>query len=178
MPRHSRRYRGKRGRLSRFGSPGPAQEDVGSAGASVPRLGWCDGEDPVPQLRLFQPSRNRFLEDPGPARTQSSSRDDKHTAPSGIVRGGDKSGERAMRLDLRHPVQIQSSLDLAKTALEPLGIGAVDPGEAIQRRNWRRRDGVGFLELNRAWIRCRNSLGRTWQPAGPQWLHISNRFLP
>jgi len=103
----------------------------------VPRLGWCDGQDPPPQLRLFQPSRHRFLENPGPARTQSSSRDDEHAAPSGIVGSRDKSGERVMRLGLRHPVQIQSCLDLAKTALEPLGIGAIDPGEAIERRSWR-----------------------------------------
>ena len=178
MPWHSRRCRRKRGRLSGFGSPGPAQEDVGSAGASVPRLGWCDGEDPPPQLPLFQPSRNRSLEDPGPARTQSSSRDDEHAAPSGTVGSRDKSGERAMRHGLRHPVQIQSCLDLAKTALEPLGIGAIDPGEAIERCSWRRRDGVRLLELNRTWIRCQNSLGRTRQPAAPQWLYIANRLLP
>jgi len=121
----------KTGRLSRFGSPGPAQEDVGSARTSVTRLGWRDVEDPPPQLRFFQPSRNRSLEDPGPARTQSSSGDDKHAAPSGIVGSRDKGGERAMRLGLCHPVQIQRCFDLAKTALESLGIGAIDPGEAV-----------------------------------------------
>ena len=178
MPRHSRRCRRKRGRLSRFGSPRPAQEDVGSAGASVPRLGWCDGEDPPSQLRLFKPSRNRSLEDPWPARTQSSSRDDKHAATSSIVGSHDKSGERTMRLGLRHPVQIQSCLDLAKTALEPLSVGAIDPGEAIERRSWRRRDDVGLGELNRAWVRCRNSFGHSRQPAAPQWRYIANRLLP
>jgi hypothetical protein len=53
------------------------------------------------------------------------------------VGSGDKDGERAMRLGLRHPVQIQSCLDLVKTAFEPLGVGAIDPDEAIERRGWR-----------------------------------------
>jgi hypothetical protein len=56
-------------------------------------------------------------------------------------------------------MQIEGRLNLVETALEPLGAGAVDPGETIERL-WRRRGGAGFLDPTRASIRAR---GRTWR---------------
>jgi len=49
------------------------------------------------------------------------------------VRGRDKSPERPVRLGLRHSVKVEGRLDFVQAALEPLGGGAVYPGEAIER---------------------------------------------
>lgn len=37
-----------------------------------------------------------------------------------------------MRLGLRHSMQVENRLNFVLTALEPLGIGAVDPGQAVE----------------------------------------------
>jgi len=39
-----------------------------------------------------------------------------------------------MRLGLGHTVKIEACLDLVHTALQPFGVGAVDPGKTIERR--------------------------------------------
>ena len=39
-----------------------------------------------------------------------------------------------MRLGLGHSVQIEACLDPVQTALQPFGVGAVDPGKAVERR--------------------------------------------
>ena len=39
-----------------------------------------------------------------------------------------------MRLGLAHPVKIEARLDPVPTALQPFGVGAVDPGKPIERR--------------------------------------------
>ena len=62
--------------------------------------------------------------------------DDEQTALSRLMGSRDKGGECSMSLGLRHSMQIESCLDCVQTALQPLGVGAVDPGEAIERR-WR-----------------------------------------
>jgi hypothetical protein len=97
------------------------------------RLRRRDGEDSLPQLWLFEPPRNQPLEDSRPARTQPSSRNDEHATSSRIVGSRYEGGERAMRLGLRHPMQVKSRLNFMLAALEPLGIGAIDPGKAVER---------------------------------------------
>ena len=42
-----------------------------------------------------------------------------------------------MRLELRHPMQIEARLDLVQPPLQPFRIGAVDPGEALEGRQAR-----------------------------------------
>lgn len=45
-----------------------------------------------------------------------------------------------MRLGLGHPVKIEARFDPVQTALQPFGIGAVDPGKTVERRQrhmWR-----------------------------------------
>ena len=81
-----------------------------------------------------------------------------------------------MGLGLGHSVEIEHRLDPAQAALQPFGIGPVDPGEAIQRRldmprtRILRRGRRGFLLQA-----CRRE-GRAF--ATRQWLHIANRFVP
>ena len=38
-----------------------------------------------------------------------------------------------MRLGLGHSMKIETRLDRVQTALQPLGIGAIDPGKSIER---------------------------------------------
>ena len=85
-----------------------------------------------PQPRLFEPPRHRELEDSRPGPTEAPPGDDKNAAPTGITRLMDKSGERVMSLGLGHSVQIEPAFDRTETALQPFGIGAVYPGEAVR----------------------------------------------
>lgn len=142
------------------------------------RLGWRNCKDQSPQLWLFEPPRKRPFEDPRPAGTQPPSGDDEQAAPSGLVGSRDKGGQCSMGLGLRHSMQIESCLDFVQTALQPLGVGAVDPGEAIEAR-WRPCQGLARVRSSgRSRIRCRCPLRRKRQPAATQRLYISNRFLP
>jgi len=94
------------------------------------------------------------------------------------VRGRDKNPERPVRLGLRHSMKVEGRLDFVQAALEPLGGGAVYPGEAIE---W---DSLGWLAgarvrassgpRTRSWYRCRGCRRST----DLQRLHIANRFLP
>ncbi len=44
-----------------------------------------------------------------------------------------------MRLGLAHSVKIEACLDPVHPALQPFGVGAVDPGKTIERRQRHRR---------------------------------------
>src|SRR6266481_2598194 len=112
----------------------PAQQQVERARASIPRLRRRHRKDVPPQPRLFEPPRYRSLEDPRPGRTEAASGDDQNTAPSGIARPMNKSGERAMGLGLGHSVQIEPAFDRVETALQPLGTGPVYPREPVEAR--------------------------------------------
>jgi hypothetical protein len=97
----------------------------------VLRLGRRDREDVPPQLRFLQPARNRTLEDARPALAEPAPSDDEHATPSYGPRGRDESKEGPMRLGLGHSVKIEACLDLVQTALQPFGVGAVNPGKTI-----------------------------------------------
>jgi len=51
-----------------------------------------------------------------------------------------------MRLGLGHSVKIEAGLDTVHTALQPFGVGAVDPGKTIERRqrHMRRRSAASL----------------------------------
>ena len=102
------------------------------------RLRRCDREDLPPQLRFLQPARNRTLEDARPALAKSPPSDDEHAPPSRRARRRDEGTEGPMRLGLGHSVKIEAGLDTVHTALQPFGVGAVDPSETIERRHMRR----------------------------------------
>lgn len=142
------------------------------------RVGRCDRKDLPAQLRLFQPSRKRAPEDPRPTRTQSASRDDEHTAPSCRVRDCDEGRQRPVRLGLCHSVQVESRLDFVQTALEPLSIGAVYPGEAIKWRERWRQASARFLDPSWTGIRSYRDPWGCWRLTSTQRLHVANRFLP
>jgi hypothetical protein len=103
--------------LPQGAGPVPAQQQVSRTGASVLRLGRCDRQDAPSELRLFQPSRNRALQNPGPAWAEPASGYDQHAPPPGIVRRRDKNSEFPMGFGLSHPVQIETCLDLVLTTL-------------------------------------------------------------
>jgi hypothetical protein len=83
-----------------------------------------------------------------------------------------------MRLGLRHSMQIESCLDFVQTALQPLGVGAVDSREAIERRCRPQWAGSGVLNSGRAGIGRRSRLWRNGRLTSAQWLYIANRFMP
>jgi len=110
----------------------PTQQHVERPRAPVPRLRCRDGEDLPPQLRLFEPPRDRAFEHPWPAWTKTSAGDDEHAAPAGVSRLADKHREGAMRFGLGHSVQIEAVLDRVEATLQTFGTRPVDPGEAIK----------------------------------------------
>ena len=101
----------------RIRSPQPAQQQIGSAAATVARLGQRHCEYMLPQLRLLQPPRNRALENSRPLRAEPSSGDNQHTATSGGARAPDKGGEFLMSLGLCQSMQIEPCLDFVQTTL-------------------------------------------------------------
>ena len=54
----------------------------------------------APQLGLLQPTRDRALEHPRPARTKPSSGDDEDASAAGITTGPDEGGKLPVRLQL------------------------------------------------------------------------------
>jgi len=119
------------------------------------RLRRRDCQDLPPQLRFFEPARNRTLQNPRPALPQPPPGNDEHAALSRVPRGNDKRKERFVRLGLGHPMQIEPRLYPVQTALQPFSIGAVDPGKPGQWRQLR-WDGSTLLET-------RNGLGSLWR---------------
>lgn len=141
------------------------------------RLRRRDCEDVPPQLRLFQPARNRSLEDARPALPESPPGDDQHAAPSRGARRRDEGGECLMRLGLGHAVKIKACLDPVQPALQPFGIGAVDPGKTIERRHVRRCSAAS-LNRRRSGIRLTGRPRRNARPSAAQRPNVTNRFLP
>jgi hypothetical protein len=115
------------------------------------RLGLSDRENLPPQLRLFEPARNRALENPRPALAETSPGDDKHAAPSRIAALRDECGQSPVRVGLPHSVQIKACFDFVQTPLQSFCIGAVDSGKAVERRNTRRaRNALPDVRRNRS----------------------------
>src|SRR5215469_18526056 len=113
------------------------------------RLRGRDCQDLPPQHGLFEPSRNRAFQNARTVGTEASTGDDQDTAKSRIARGMNKCEECTMRLGLRHAVQVETRLDPVEAALQPLGVGAVDPGEAIKSRGRYRHIRSLLLDLDR-----------------------------
>lgn len=135
MPRHSYSSRVKCDYWSRFASAA-AKQQIGGPGTPVLRLRRRDREDVPPQLRFLQPARNRTLEDARPALPEPPPSDDEYATPSDGPRACDEGKKGPMRLGLGHSVKIKACLDLVQTALQPFGVGTVNPGKAIER--WQR----------------------------------------
>jgi hypothetical protein len=63
------------------------------------------------------------------------------------------------------------------TALEPFGVGAVDPGKTIERRHVR-RGRTDALDSRRGDFRLARQPRRTGRPSAAQRPNIANRFMP
>ncbi len=83
-----------------------------------------------------------------------------------------------MRLGLRHSVQIETCLNLVHSALQPLGICAVDPGIAIESRRPVRAAGLGLLGRFGSALRQRRRAPSSGGGATVQRFHISDGSLP
>ena len=89
-----------------------------------------------PEFRFIEPTRHRRAQD---ATTHlATPRDDKDTTFASSTRAADKGSKGAMRLLLRHPVQVEASFNRMPAAFQPLGIGPIIAGRPIerQRRQW------------------------------------------
>ena len=113
------------------------------------RLRGRDRQELPPQHGLFEPSRNRAFQHARPVGTEASTGDDQDTAKSRIARGMNKCSEGAVRLGLGHTMQVEASFDPMVAALQPLGVGAVNPGEAIKSRGRDRHITSFLLDLYR-----------------------------
>jgi hypothetical protein len=82
-----------------------------------------------------------------------------------------------MRLGLGHPVKIEACLDPVPTALQPFGVGAVDPGKTIERRRMG-RGRPALLNSRRSGIRLAGRPRRIGRPNAAQRPNVANRFLP
>ena len=99
------------------------------------RPGGGDRQHIAAQIGLVQPTRYGALQNA--AAHAAMPGDDEHAAPPSGARARHKTLERAMRFGLGHPVEIEPRLDRAAATAEPLGGGAIDPGELIERRRCR-----------------------------------------
>jgi hypothetical protein len=108
------------------------------------RPGRGDRQHIAAQIGLVEPTRYGALQNA--AAHAAMAGDDEDAAATGGARARHKAGERAMRLGLGHPVEIEPRLDRALATPEPLGGGAINPGELVERRRgWR---GLRTLRLN------------------------------
>jgi hypothetical protein len=64
-----------------------------------------------------------------------------------------------------------------QTALQPFGVGAIDPGKTIERRHVGRRRSAA-LDSGRGNHHLAGRRLRTSRPIAAQWPNIANRFLP
>ena len=84
-----------------------------------------------------------------------------------------------MRLGLGHSVKIEACLDPVQTALQPFGVGAVDPGKPIEwRQRHMRRCSAALLNSRRSGVRLAARLRRIGRPRAAQRPNVANRFLP
>jgi hypothetical protein len=82
-----------------------------------------------------------------------------------------------MRLGLGHSVKIEARLDPVQTTLQPFGIGAVDPGKTIERRQLRWR-GAASLNSRRNDVRLAARPFRIGRPDAAQRPNVANGFSP
>ena len=176
MPRHSCHSRAKCDYSPRLNSAA-SQQQIACPRTPVLWLRRRDREDLPPQLRLLQPARNRTLEDARPALPEAPPGDDEHATPSRGARRGDEARECPMRLGLGHSMKIQACLDPVQTALQPFGVGAVDPSKTIERWHMRQCSALS-LNSRRSDIRLAGQPRRIGRPSAPQRPNVANRFSP
>lgn len=109
-----------------------SEQQVERGGAAVLRASRRDRQDMAAEIGFVQPARHGALQDA--AAHAAMPGDNEDAAAAGGARARNKAGERAVRLGLGHAMQIEARLDIALAAAQPLGGGAVDTGEAIERR--------------------------------------------
>jgi len=176
MPWHFRRSNVKLPLFGLFGSAA-AEQQVGSTGTAMFRLGRRDREDMWPQRRPLKPSRNQVFQNPRPALPAPPSGNYQHAAPPHTPRLCNEAGQSPVRLGLSQSMQIKPCLDPMASALQPFCVGAVDPGKTIERGR--------LLWPRRALSRSRQSSGdnrrrncRCDCPLAAQRPHVANRFYP
>jgi len=82
-----------------------------------------------------------------------------------------------MRLGLGHSMKIEACFDPVQTTLQPFGVGAVDPGKPIERRQ-RWRCGPDSLNSRRSDIGLARRPCRIAGSTAAQRPHVANRFSP
>jgi hypothetical protein len=133
-------------------APPPTQQQVQGACTPMARLCRRDRQDLPPQPGLFEPLRNRALQNARSVGAQAPTGDDQDAAKPGVARGVNKLGKHAMRFGLGHAMQVEAGFDPVVAALQPLGVSAVDPREPIERRARQRH--IRSARLNRYRWRC------------------------
>ena len=93
--------------------------------------GRGDCEHMPAHLGLVKPARHGALQDA--AADPAMAGDHQNAASAGGARPGNKTEQRVMRLGLGHAVQIEARLDRAAAAFQPLGGGAINAGELVER---------------------------------------------
>src|SRR5665213_1276561 len=109
---------------SRDGSPGPraAQHNVKRPRAAIPRLRGGDRQQMRAEFRLVEPARHGRPQHAGaPIQSlwRTAPRDNENAALAVGSGRPDKPAERAMRLVLRHAVQVEPGLDPVLAAPMP-----------------------------------------------------------
>ncbi len=148
-------------------APGPPW--CGCAGA-IARI--CCRSSGSSSQRGTEPFRTPGLLWPSPAPG-----DHKNATPSCGPRHRDEGRESGVRFGLSHSVQIEVCLDPMQTALQPFGVGAVDPGKSIERRH-ARGGRTGSLNSRRSDVRLAPRPFRIGRPGTAQRPNVANRFLP
>jgi len=155
MPRLNRFIAASNHRSSwcRCGSAAAAEQQIERAGTAMAWLSRRDCQDLPAQFRLLEPPRDRGFEDPRSVRTEPSSGNDEDATPAHVAGGLDEDRERAMGFGLGHSVQVEARLDGMATPPQPFGIGSVDPGKVVERRQWDGRwDATGDGLARRAFV--------------------------
>jgi len=93
------------------------------------------------ELSLVQPARHRRLENPATKPTPA--RNNKDAALAAGTSRTNEAEKHAVRVVLRHSVQVEPRLDPMLSTLQPRRIGAIDTAEAIECDRMRRR-GRGY----------------------------------
>ena len=109
------------------------EQHIEGTGAAMLRLRCGHGQNAAASPGLGQPSRHRIFQHARPLWAEPPSGDDQQAAPAALIGGLDKFDQLAMRFGLRQPMQVEPGFNRMQPALQPLGVGAVDAGEPLDR---------------------------------------------
>jgi hypothetical protein len=113
--------------------PPSAQQQIEGTRAPMTRLRRRKCQDLPPQPGLFEPPWDGTLQNARPVGAQTPAGYDQDAAKPRVAGGVNKSSDGAMRFGLSHAMQVEAGFDPVVAALQPLGVGVVDPREAIER---------------------------------------------